>query len=57
MPEQEKCASKWPDLSNPRKDSLDMRIPYRGNVSLGDTLELLFSRLQAVEAQLERQRP
>ena len=55
MPERPKCASSWPDLSTPRTDHQDMRIPYRGNVSLSDTLELLFSRVTALEAKVEKQ--
>ena len=32
MPEQEECASTWPDLSTPRKETRDMLINYRGEV-------------------------
>ena len=56
MPEQEKSAPPWPDLSTPPTNTQHMIINYRGKVMLDDVLDLLFRRLQAVEAQLERQR-
>ena len=51
---QEKFAPKWPDLSTPRTDTLNMLINYRGEVMLGDVLELLFRRIETLEAQVER---
>ena len=55
QPEQEKYASPWPDLSTPRTETRDMLINYRGEVFLGDTLEILFRRIETLEAQVDRQ--
>ena len=54
MPEQEKCASPWPDLSTPRTETQHMLIHYRGEVMLDDVLELLFRRIETLEASVER---